>query len=246
MKRLQGKGLGVNTKKAEVLDEEKEEMLWSSGLLGDHSPQALLNTIFFMCGLFFALRSGTEHRSLRLSPAQINIEETSSAVPCLLYREDLSKNHQGGLKYRHVKPKEVRHFANQDKPSRCFVRLFRLYLTKLNHDSPKSAFYFKPLTKWSQTGIWFSKQPLGHNTLEHMMAKMCAKAQIQGYKTNHSLRATAASRLYHKGIDEQLIMERTGHRSIEGVRSYKRTHEQQQIEVSNILQAAASTDSHPK
>ena len=46
------------------------------------------------------------------------------------------------------------------------------------------------------------------------MAKMCAKAQIQGYKANQSLRATAASRLYHKGIDEQLIMERTRHRSI--------------------------------
>ena len=120
-------------------------------------------------------------------------------------REDLSKNHQGGLKYHHVKPKEVRHFANQDKPSRCFIRLFRLYLTKLHPDSPKSAFYFKPLTEWSQTGIWFTKQPLGLNTLEHMMVKMCAKAQIQGYKTNHSLRATAASRLYHKGIDEQLI-----------------------------------------
>ena len=87
-KRLQGKGLGVNIKKAEVLDEEEEEMLWSSGVLGDHSSQALLNAIFFMCGLFFALRGGTEHHSLRLSPAQINIQETSSAVPCLLYRED--------------------------------------------------------------------------------------------------------------------------------------------------------------
>ena len=46
------------------------------------------------------------------------------------------------------------------------------------------------------------------------MAKMCAKAQIQGYKTNHSLHATVTSRLYHKGIDEQLVMERNGHRSI--------------------------------
>ena len=77
-------------KRAEVLDEEDKEMLWSSSrVLGDHSPQALLNTIFFMCGLFFALKSGTENRSLRLSLAQINIEETSSAVPCLLYHEDL-------------------------------------------------------------------------------------------------------------------------------------------------------------
>ena len=78
------------------------------------------------------------------------------------------------------------------------------------------------------------------------MAKICAKAQIQGYKTKHSLCATAASRLSHKDIDEKLIMERTGHKSIEGTTSYKRTDEQQQIEVSNILKAAASTESPSK
>ncbi len=61
---------------------------------------------------------------------------------------------------------------------------------------------------------------------------------MTGYKTNHSLRATAASRLYHSGLDEQLIMERTGHRSIEGIRSYKRTSNQQQVTVSNVLNSA--------
>ena len=45
--------------------------------------------------------------------------------------------------------------------------------------------------------------------------------------------------LCHKGINEQLIMERTGHRSLEGIRSYKRTDEQQQIAVSNVLQQNA-------
>jgi len=30
-----------------------------------------------------------------------------------------------------------------------------------------------------------------------------------------SLRATAATRLYKAGVDEQLVMERTGHRSLE-------------------------------
>ena len=34
-------------------------------------------------------------------------------------------------------------------------------------------------------------------------------------------------------------MKRTGHRSLEGVRSYKRTDEQQQIAVSNVLQQNA-------
>ena len=51
---------------------------------------------------------------------------------------------------------------------------------------------------------------------------------------NHSLRATAATRLYQSGIDEQLVMERTGHRSLEGVRSYKRTSDTQREVSSDI------------
>ena len=218
MKRLRGKGLGAQTKQAEVVSEEEEDILWRSGVLGDHGPQALLNTIFYMCCLFFALRSGNEHCALRLSPAKITINESADHVPYLHYTEELSKNCQGGFKHRKVKPKDAKHFANVANPSRCFVRLFKLYMSKLHPDSPKTAFYFKPLQKWSPTGTWFSKQPLGHNTLQHKMSNMCSKARIAGYKTNHhSLHATAASRLYHKGIDEQLIMERTGHRSLEGV-----------------------------
>ena len=64
MKSLQKKGIGTRKRQAEILTEAHEELLWEKGLLGDHSPQALLNTIFFMCGLFFALRSGNEHRQL--------------------------------------------------------------------------------------------------------------------------------------------------------------------------------------
>ena len=45
------------------------------------------------------------------------------------------------------------------------------------------------------------------------------------------------TRLYQAGVDEQLIMEKTGHRSLEGVRSYKRTNMEQQENLSDILSA---------
>ncbi len=46
---------------------------------------------------------------------------------------------------------------------------------------------------------------------------------------------TAATRLHELGVDEQMVMERTGHRSLEGVRSYKRPTSQQQQVLSDIL-----------
>ena len=59
-----------------------------------------------------------------------------------------------------------------------------------------------------------------------------------GFRSNHSLRAASATRLFSTGTDEQLIMERTGHRSVDGIRSYKRTSESLQESVSDILHSS--------
>ena len=63
-------------KQAEILTEEHEDLLWSKGLLGNSSPKTLLDTMVFCNGLFFALRSGQEHRQLRSDPCQIKLVET--------------------------------------------------------------------------------------------------------------------------------------------------------------------------
>ena len=44
MKRIRMSGKGSNKRQAEPLTFEDEEKLWTQGLLGDHSPLALLNT----------------------------------------------------------------------------------------------------------------------------------------------------------------------------------------------------------
>ena len=64
MKRLQSQGIGTKKRQAEVLSEEDEDSLWGKGLLGDKPPQSLLDTMVFCNGLYFALRSGKEHRQL--------------------------------------------------------------------------------------------------------------------------------------------------------------------------------------
>ena len=56
------------------------------------------------------------------------------------------------------------------------------------------------------------------NRLAGTVAQLCKNAGIPGYKTNHSFRATNATWLFDCDVDEQLIMERTGHLSCAGVR----------------------------
>ena len=218
MKCLQSLGLGTKKRQAEPLTEAEENLLWSSGVLGDHSPQALVDTIFFMNGIYFALRSGQEHRKLRFDPPQIELVEHAGEWAYLQYREDISKNNPGGIKGRKLKPKVVVHHENTEDPSRCFVRLFKLYRSKCPSTQPKDAFYLQPLKKPTEN-CWFSPRPIGHCSLDNTVSRLCKSAGIEGYKTNHSLRVTTATRLFQAGIDEQLIMERTGHHSTDGIRT---------------------------
>ena len=41
--------------------------------------------------------------------------------------------------------------------------------------------------------------------------------------TNHSLRATAVTRMYAKGVPEKLIAETSGHKSLKALRAYEQT-----------------------
>ena len=237
MKRLRSLGLGVKRKQAEPITVEEESSLWDHGLLGDHSPQSLLDTMIYLCGVHFALRSGQEHRSLQIT--QIDLVQPTDGEPYLVYVENFSKNNAGGLSHRKVQPKQVEHHANTANPSRCLVKLYQKYISHRPTDVPSKAFYLTPLKK-PQGNVWYTKIPVGHNTLSKTVKRLCAAAGIEGYKTNHSLRVTAATRLFKSGVDEQLIMSRTGHRSIEGVRTYKRVCEEQTKELSSILNAATN------
>ena len=153
---------------------------------------------------------------------QIQLVEKPGERAYLVYREDISKNHQGGLKIRKIKSKIVMHHANIENPRRCFVRLYKLYNSLYPPNRPNNTFYLQSLQKPIKD-LWYSTKPVGHITLEKTVSRMCREAGSLGHYTNNSLRATAATRLYQSGVEEQEIMEITGHRSTEAVRSYKIT-----------------------
>ena len=237
MKRLRSLGLGTRKRQAEPISVSEESTLWDKGLLGSSSPQTLLDTIVFYCGLFFALRSGQEHRSLNVN--QIELVECTDGQPYLRYTENISKNNAGGIAQRNITPKQVVHHSNEENPSRCFVSLYREYVRHCPTERKTGAFYLTPL-KRPKEDVWYSNTAVGHNTLDKTVKRLCAAAGIQGFKTNHSLRVTNATRLFQSGMDEQLIMCRTGHRSIEGVRTYKRISEELKEDLSHVLNSATN------
>ena len=73
MKRLTRKGVGSEVKQAQAFTEEEEELLWRVGALGDGAADVLLDTMVFLIGKNFALRSGQEHRELKFSQLRLEI-----------------------------------------------------------------------------------------------------------------------------------------------------------------------------
>lgn len=77
MKCLRHDGVGSKHRRAEPIGVAEEDKLWEKSLLGDSSPQVLLDSMVFLCGMYFALRSGQEHRDLTVE--QLEVVEPAEA-----------------------------------------------------------------------------------------------------------------------------------------------------------------------
>ena len=135
--------------------------------MGDTNPKQLLDTMPFLCGVHFALQSGEEHRSLQLSQLELMCLKDEHAH--LIYTENYSKDNQGGLLHCKVKLKPVTYYANESNPNRCLVHYFQTHLKHCPADC--STFYLTPLRK-IKGDIWYSKMPVGHNTLSGTVARV--------------------------------------------------------------------------
>ena len=64
MKDKTSKGLGMVVKKAQIITESEEELLWEKGFLGSSNPKQLVNTLLYLFGLNFALRASQNTEEL--------------------------------------------------------------------------------------------------------------------------------------------------------------------------------------
>ena len=245
-RQLHKEGVGIDKIQARVVTDMEENHLWETGIIGTHSPTALQNAVFFYCGLYLCLRGGDEHRELKCSQLEIREVENPSdhfeKIKCLTYKEHGSKNRPGLIHHVHLDNKVVIHYASSSLGNRCFVYLMELYISKLPPKAvEKDLFYCKPAKSAVDGKPWYHETAVGHNTLKKKLKDMFLEAGLDSINiSNHSLRATGVSRMYNKGIPEKLIMERSGHLSTAGVRSYERTTPEQKKDVSDLLAKVSS------
>ena len=248
---LHSDGIGTNLTSSGIITFEEEDLLWSKEVVGVNSPTQLLHAVFYYCRLNFCLRGGDEHRALKLSQftrlEKADPQYSHKTIAYYQYTEHGSKNNLGGVKQvRKRQPnKVVKHFANPSLGDRCLVRLLDLYISKRPKFKPDSsdsdAFYLRPMVgDYScddSEKQWFYARAIGDNTLKGMLKVMCKVAGISFEdKSNHSLLATSATRMMDAGLQEKVIMDRTGHHSLDGLKPYAGVTDLQQQQVSEVLE----------
>ena len=185
--------------------------------------------VYFYASKAFGLRARDEHRRFTLD--QVHFGE-DSVGPFVRFLGKTAKNNAGGLKHKSVALKDVKHYDSSS--STATYKLTWKYVNSLKDcDIVEGPFYRRPLMSIGGK-LRFSKVPLGMNSISQIIPKAAEKARLTGNFTGHSAKATCATSLYQSNVDEQLIMERTGHRS-QAVRAYKRTSADQQKRISSLL-----------
>ena len=134
------------------------------------------------------------------------------------------KNYQGGLVDQYDESNG--NVFERPGSKRCPVKLISKYLRHLNPES--SNLFQRPrspckLFNPAKDEVWFFSVPLGHNTLGNMLRGMTARAGIQPYLTNHSIRATTVTVLSAANYESRYIKAITGHQSEARIESFSNT-----------------------
>ena len=78
---------------------KEEDIHWEKGILGDQTPEVLVNTLMYLLEIHFTLHGGEEHQALKVGHfVQISLMyDDDLDVKFLQYQPTQLKNNQGGI-----------------------------------------------------------------------------------------------------------------------------------------------------
>ena len=186
------------------------------------TPLKLQLKAWFITQFFFAKRGMENSREMKKDYFCIEIDSDGNKI-VRPKKDELTKNH------RDDGDSSIGGLIKETKEENCPVRTLEIYLAKLNPDN--DALWQRPLENFRfGDECWFSKQPVGINTLAKFMKKLCILLELPHYYTNHSPRATAITVLGKK-FEENDIKAISGHASNQALGIYKRVSDTRKKEM---------------
>jgi len=128
----------------------------------------------------------------------------------------------------------------------CLVHILETMIAKRPDELKRTGpLYLKPPSQPKGT-VWYSKQPVGVNTINRYMKDNAEKAGLGNSGkniTNHSTRKTLVKKLKKAGVDGRNIAAITGHKTEENLRDYDENDLEDHRRLSTIISSDGSSTS---
>ena len=226
-------GLDVSESYPPITKADKT-LMYSSGTLSNDSPKALQHKVYYELTLHFGRRAREGLHDLEQKDFVFKCDSEGIEYATLAYNP-AEKNHTGlsqdGTEH------EQRMYGT-GKPD-CPLKTLKMYLSKLTPSN--TAFFQTPKAKgWKLSTLWYTRSPVGVNTIGKFMPTISVIAKLSKVYTNHCIRATCVTTLRNAGCQVNDIKSVTGHKSTASIDSYSKTPDKLRRNMSHTL--AGMTD----
>jgi integrase len=221
-----------------ALTEEEEELLFDKGLFGDDEPETLQRTVWWTLSLHFGFRARDESRKLKWGDVELGFDQESGKEILVWKAERGSKTRHGEGHQRAFYPT-----AQATNNRRFPVNLYKVFASHRPDTSktPDSPFFLTVNHKRkADSQVWYSKDPLGKNSIGMFLMKAANAAGLSGKITNHSVRKTCISRLMDADVPTNFVAQLSGHKNLKSLDAYKTASVTHQRQMSRILSCSAS------
>ena len=179
-------------------------------------PERLLEFVWFSICFYFGRRGREGWRELTKQSFGIKKDDSGARYVTEMQTER-TKNYQGGSKQKDQTYSDVRMYENSSPLDP--VGSFEFYILHLNSNC--QALFQTPNKHFKKEGsLWFRNEPLGKNNIAKLMENISLKAELSEKYTNHCIRASTVTALFHRGVDTKQICEITKHKDERSLTHY--------------------------
>ena len=209
------------------LTETDRQKLYTSVFFNTGTPWGLFNKVQYDIRYYFG-RRGAENMHLMTKQSFVINKDPDTGRQFITKRDELTKNH------RWNDAEAYGGFMPETFTPDCPVASFKKFVSKL--DTDQNRFWCYPKDSFHpEAECWFTKKPVGINTLKQFLPRLSSKCGLSQIYTNHSMRSTAATLLHQEKFEGSAMKSVTGHKSLSSLAIYQHTSKQQKLEMADSL-----------
>lgn len=225
IREIKAEGRGDVEHKPHMSDSDRQK-LYSSIYLSPSTPSGLQNKVQFDVRYYFGRRGSENMASMTKSSFKQHVDPNTGRTYISLV-DELTKN-------RRTDREAASGVMAETGSADCPVQSFKKYISKLDPEEERFWCYGKD-SFVPDDDVWYTKKPIGVNSLNKFLPKLSVQCQLSRVYTNHSVRATTATVLHTQQFTPAAVQSVTGHKSLSALAIYTHTSDAQKMEMSDTL-----------